>query len=426
MRLYEHEGKTLLKTAGLKVPTGMIANLGEDPELTQLQEKLTTVNPPFIVKAQLLSGFRAKHGAIKTCQTVNEVANTVKQLLGKTFNDELCETVLVEQYLTAKKELFVSLTYDLQTRSPCFFICEHGGSDVEEHFEKNPDKINKCQIDITNPFTEKEATQIAHAMKASSPKDFVPVLLSLYKCFVENDCRLIEINPLLITKEELFEEEWFVAADAKIILDEKAHFRHPKATYTHRGASAHATTHATTHAATYREQLARDIDKHDHRGTAGSTYYDLDGDIAILASGGGASLTCMDALLGYGGKPANYTEYSGNPPPEKVAKLTQITLSKPGLCGAWIIGGTANFTDVYETMRGFIQGVLALEKKQDYPIVIRRAGPRDKEAFEMLHKFATEHGLDIHCYGEETPITVSAKIMAELATNYKKRKEQRP
>jgi succinyl-CoA synthetase beta subunit len=127
----------------------------------------------------------------------------------------------------------------------------------------------------------------------------------------------------------------------------------------------------------------------------------------------------MDALIKNGGKPANYTEYSGNPSKEKVQKLTKIVLSKPDLNGLWIVGAVANFTDVYETLSGIIEGLRETEKelgrKFDFPIVIRRGGPRDKEAFEMLRQVKD---FDLHLYGEETSISQSAEIMAKLAKDY--------
>jgi succinyl-CoA synthetase beta subunit len=138
-----------------------------------------------------------------------------------------------------------------------------------------------------------------------------------------------------------------------------------------------------------------------------------------MSSGGGASLTAMDALIKNGGKPANYTEYSGNPSKEKVQKLTKVVLSKPDLHGLWIVGAVANFTDVYETLSGIIEGLRETEKelgrKFDFPIVIRRGGPRDKEAFEMLRQVKD---FDLHLYGEETSISQSAEIMARLAKEY--------
>ena len=128
----------------------------------------------------------------------------------------------------------------------------------------------------------------------------------------------------------------------------------------------------------------------------------------------------MDALVKFGGKPVNFTEYSGNPPKEKVVKLTKIVLSKPQIHGLWVVGTVvANFTDIYETLSGLIDGLREAEKELDtkfnFPIVIRRGGPKDKEAYEMLGQVKD---FKLILQGEETSITQSAKIMAEKAKEY--------
>ena len=148
-------------------------------------------------------------------------------------------------------------------------------------------------------------------------------------------------------------------------------------------------------------------------------FIELDGDIAILASGGGASLLNIDALLRYGGKPANYTEYSGNPPADLVKALTQRVLGRPGLKGAWVIGGTANFTDIYETMRGFLEGLRQVKPKPMYPIVIRRDGPNQKKAFAMLRESAKKEGYDFHLFDSKTSMAESAKVIVRLAYSKK-------
>jgi succinyl-CoA synthetase beta subunit len=239
--------------------------------------------------------------------------------------------------------------------------------------------------------------------KLSLPEDLVSKLINL---FFEIDATLLEINPLIKTKSGEY-----MALDAKIKLDDSAQGRHPEWKFPPRSAPGHTPTQ--------REIEAKKIDEGDYKGVAGSAFFDIDGDIAVMSSGGGASLTAMDALIKNGGKPANYTEYSGNPSKEKVQKLTKVVLSKPDLHGLWIVGAVANFTDVYETLSGIIEGLRETEKelgrKFDFPIVIRRGGPRDKEAFEMLRQVKD---FDLHLYGEETSISQSAEIMARLAKEY--------
>ena len=130
----------------------------------------------------------------------------------------------------------------------------------------------------------------------------------------------------------------------------------------------------------------------------------------------------MDSLEENGGNAANYTEYSGNPPREKVEKLTKIALSKKGLSGCLVSGAVANFTDIYETLGGFADGLKQVKPKPDYPIVIRRGGPRQKEAYRMLRALAKKEGFDIHLFGGETPISVASLKMVELSKQFKEKK----
>ena len=129
----------------------------------------------------------------------------------------------------------------------------------------------------------------------------------------------------------------------------------------------------------------------------------------------------MEALIGGGGKAANYTEYSGNPPGEKVEKLTKVTLSREGLCGCLVAGAVANFTDIYETLSGFVRGLKSIKPQPTYPIVIRRGGPRQEQAYKMLEKVRVKDGFDIHLFGPETPISVACQQMVELSREYKTR-----
>jgi len=251
-------------------------------------------------------------------------------------------------------------------------------------------------IDLTEEFTLKKAQEIAK--KAGLSEKVGKIMLNLFKCFKKFDCRIAEINPLVETNSGDM-----IAADAKVVLDDDGLFRHSDLIFPPRTVTGKQLTKI--------EEEARQIDKEDHRGTAGSSFIELDGDIAILASGGGASITCVDALIGYGGKPANYVEYSGNPPKAKVKRLTEVTLSKPGIKGCWIVGGRANFTDIYATLEGVAEALVDL--KPTYPIVVRRAGPRDKEAFEMLKELGEKYGWDIQLFGDETPMTVTAKTMID-------------
>lgn len=379
MNLYEFEAKLLLKKAGIAVPKGELISPNQPAKINFSGE--------VAVKAQVLSGKRFKRGLVKLVDSTEATA-VVEELLSKKNppaggDGEKIDKVLVEEKVEGK-EHFLSITYDTSTRGPVVLYSEQGGVEVET-------------------VSEVEKQPLDPGFKINLPNSKLnEVAAKLFELFNQYDLRVAEINPLVETGSG------FVAADAKIIVDDDGLFRQEEfKNYPGRQLIGHEKTE--------REIEASKIDETDYRGSAGSVYYDLEGDIAVLASGGGASVVAMDALLALGGKPANYTEYSGNPPKEKVQRLTEIALSKPALKGCWVVGGTANFTDIFETLSGFLEGLRKVNPKPNYPIVIRRGGPRDSEAFEMLKQAKEKEGWDFHIFGPDTPMTETAKTMVELA-----------
>lgn len=385
MILYEYEGKVLLQQAGIVIPKSQLIHSLEDK---------VNLKFPIMLKAQVLSGRRADAGGIVKVENEMELIEHLEQLLGTVINQETVQSVLLEEVAIIQSEYYLSLSYDTDSRSVLLSFSENGGTGVEQH------RVKTYPINILNIQSNLEAIQ-----------SDIPIELytKITQAFLDNDCLLLEINPLVKTTEN----KW-LALDAKIKLDDTAVSRHEAWRYSPRAVPGYSPTE--------REIIAKKIDQTDHRGTAGSAYFDLDGDIAIMTSGGGGSLTAMDTLIKLGGKPANYTEYSGNPPREKVEKLTEVVLSKESLHGLWVVGALANLTDIYETLSGFIDGLRNLRTQKglkiDYPVVIRRGGPRDQEAFEMLKRVSD---FDLHLYDTNTSISESAKIMLDLAHTYEQK-----
>jgi citryl-CoA synthetase large subunit len=407
MQLKEHEGKAIFRKHGIPVPQGVVAK-----DAAGAASALAGAQPPLVVKAQVLAGKRGKAGGIIRCQTAADVSAAAARLLGAPLLGETVQEILIEECLDIAEEHYLAIMLDTAARMPRAVLCRKGGMDIEEHQKANPAEVVSVLIDPLDGLHAWQARELALAAGFSEKAiaEIAGVLVKLYGAFVAEDCKLLEINPLIRTKPAALEAGRLVAGDAKAILDDDAEFRR----------ELKFPARVGSRPPTEREIAARKVNDEDHRGVAGKTYLDLDGDIGVLASGGGASVTAMDALISYGGRPANYTEYSGNPPAEKVRKLADIVLSKPGLNGCWIVGGTANFTRIDITIQGIIEALA--KARPGYPIVVRRAGPGDKEAFAMLRAAAEEHGLDIHIYDESTPITVSAKRMVELSEAYRRRR----
>lgn len=375
MRLYEHESKSLLQKHGISVPKGVL---------------LSGVSPapfvPCVIKAQVLFGKRADFGGIRICQDKKQADAAISEVLGFSLRGEQVKSVLVEEFVDMQKQYYAGFLFDTETRSPVLLFSAKGGTGVEE--QKN---VQKLPISSLIGLGESDAKTFLkeHSALAS-------LLVSLWKVFVVEDCKMLEINPIAKTPSG------FVCLDAHIELDDFASGRHKEWKYGERPANLGRPL-------TERERLVKAANDKDYHGTV--KYIELDGDIAFLAAGGGGSITCMDALIDAGGKPANYTEFSGDPSDEKMYVLTKQAITKPGVKGCWIVGAIANFSRVDTMMSGIVR---ALEEvKPEFPIVVRRSGPYEKEGMRILRDAAEKNGWNVDVYGEETPLTSTAKIIVQ-------------
>ena len=326
--------------------------------ITSLKNKVD-ISFPIVLKAQVLSGNRKKAGGILFANKIPDLDKALKNLLGKTIAGEKVEKILVEEKIPCVAEHYISFSFSGAARAPVLALSRKGGSGIKNAFVYPIDMIVGLQ-----PFFVRQALSKS-GFPSKDINSLCDIIMNLWKLFVEEKVILAEINPLLKSTSGAF-----FACDAKIDYGKR-----------------------------------RIVEK-------------MDGDIAIIASGGGASLVNMDALLLAGGRPANYAEYSGNPKAEFVDKITQEVLSQPGIKACWVVGGTASFTDIYVTMKGFLEGLKKVSPKPNFPFVIRRDGPRTKEAQKLLTGFAKKEGYDFYIYGSETPMVDTAKIIVDLA--YKK------
>ncbi|MBU1977068.1 MAG: acetate--CoA ligase family protein [Nanoarchaeota archaeon] len=387
MKLKEFEAKQLFEEVGIPISKGILVSTVDD---------VPHFNQELLLKVQTMAGSRGKAGGIVTVKSQDEAKEVASSFLNKVFLNEMITEVLLDEKIEISKELYLGIMFDTSKRTPVLIFSEEGGIDIEALKKNNPEKIVLMEIDYLEGLDEEGIGKI------TSDERLKEIMKKLYSCFVKFDCKMLEINPLVVTTENNL-----VAVDAVAVLDDDANYRR-EISFSERTDNRKATS---------REVAARMIDKDDYRGVAGKTFLDLEGDIAILTSGGGASMTLMDALVEYGGRPANFTEYSGNPPAEKVEKLTRVVLDRKNLSGLLVAGVIANFTNIAETLGGIL--TVLKEQKPDFPIVIRRAGPHDEEAREMLMKAKEEYGLDIHFYDEKIPLTKAVEIMVDLSNEYK-------
>lgn len=379
MNLYEWEGKKLFAKHGISTPRGVVVRRGDDVQKMYATLEVTDV----VVKAQVLSGKRGKNNGIKFCASAEEADSAVQELFNTNIRGQYVAAVIIEEKLAIAEEHYLSITYDTNKKQPLLIYSKSGGMDIEDVAE---DKIEKRWLNIREP----------HILFPH-----IPYADELWQCFLAEDTRVVEINPLIKTVDGRF-----VAADAKVALDDDAFYRH-------KDWSELEPRTMIGRLPTEREQDVKKIDEGEnyYRGTAGK-YIEMDGDIAILFSGGGASIANMDALIKAGLAPANYTEYSGNPPREKVHALAKIVLSKPGLRGLWIAGGVANFTDIGETFHGIVD--VLDELKPSFPIVVRRAGPNEEEGMRLMRECGERNNLNMKLFGKETSMSDTAKVLGDM------------
>ncbi len=398
MNLYEFEGKNLFAKHGITIPKGVVVRRGDDFRIKYQELGVKDV----VVKAQVLSGKRGKNNGIRFCSSVEEAQTACEELFAMNIQGQYVAAVLIEEKFDIAEEHYLSITYDTNKKQPMLIYSRRGGMDIEDVPEGG---IEKMWLDVRGEtlagFGALGSGQLSPSYQEGARGELPLLAQSLWSCFLAEDTRLVEINPLIKTTDG----RW-VAADAKVALDDDAFYRHEE------WKELEPRT-MLGRLPTERELAVKKIDEGEayYRGTAGK-YIEMDGDIAILFSGGGASIANMDALIKAGCRPANYTEYSGNPPREKVAQLARIVLSKPGLKGLWVAGGVANFTNIAETFNGITDALD--EIKPNYPIVVRRAGPFEEDGMRLMRECAERNHLNMKLFGKETSMSETAKILAEM------------
>ncbi len=378
MKLYEFEAKHLLSRSSLSFP---LSQLVKSP--SQIGDFNPGFQGPYVLKAQLLSGHRAQRGGIVFTSSLAETKRQLSLLFGLKFGRESVNSILVEQKVDFDREFFLAFTFSTDTRSPVLLFSSLGGSGVEQR---------RRQLE-TYPLS---------LSKPEFPKLPIPqaYLRRLFQIFLQEDAYLLEINPLAKSHSG----QWLVL-DAKMILDDAASFRHSERNFSPRSSFNQTPTE--------RELKAHQVNEMDHRGSAGASYFDFGSGVGVLASGGGASIIVMDTLLANHLHPANYTEYSGNPTREKVRALTQVVLSHQ-LNSLLVVGGNANFTDIYETLMGVMEAVLQQKPFPKFPIVIRRGGPRWQEAFQELRWLKRRYNLNLHLFGPDVPMSFAVHYLVKL------------
>ena len=394
MRFYEFEAKKLFSKAGIPIPQGELVKSPE--EAKAFAEKL---GKPVVLKAQILSGGRGKAGGIKFAQNPLEVERKVSELLSLKIKGFPVEMVLAEEKVELDKELYLGVTIDRVNYKLVIIACTEGGMEIEEVAKKSPEKVRKLNLDIDERLYNFQCQALAKwlGVKGDQIRNVGSIISTLFKVFKSYDAKLVEINPLILTKDGKY-----IACDARMSVDDDALFRHKE--LSEMGIEKRHEEGEMTE----REKKAREWE---------IPYLDLDGNIGMFPGGAGFGIMGNDFIHYFGGKPANFMDSGGGPTPERLAKMLILLDENPqvkAIFGARF-GGISRCDD-------FAKGVVIFLKEHGLskPMVLRMTGNMWKEGLEIFEQAKKENPeifKNIEIYGIETPIEEIAKRAVELVKN---------
>ena len=362
MNIHEHQAKQILKKFGANVPEG-IFGFTVDEVITKA--KLSLKTNKFVLKAQIHAGGRGKAGGVKILNNIDELNKAAEELLGKTLvthqtgpQGKEVKRLYVEESSNIEKEFYLSCLVDRASSKIAFISSEQGGIDIEEVARKSPDKIITTKLEVLEDISVSDCEKIIEIfkLKEEPKKQAIDLVKSIYKAFINTDASMIEINPLILTKEEKI-----VCLDAKMNFDDNALFKHPEII------------------------KLRDLNEENSTEIEASkydlAYIKLNGSIGCMVNGAGLAMATMDIIKLYGQEPANFLDVGGGASKEKVSAALKIILSDKNVKGILInIFGGIMRCDV------LAQGVVdaAKEININVPLVVRLAGTNFKEGKKIL------------------------------------------
>ncbi|HST15667.1 MAG TPA: ADP-forming succinate--CoA ligase subunit beta [Gaiellaceae bacterium] len=358
MDLFEYQGKQLFAQFGIPVSEGRVARTPEEARAAAKE-----IGGQVVVKAQVLTGGRGKAGGVKLADDPADAEQKAKDIIGLDINGHVVETLWIEKASDIAKEYYLSVAFDRGAKKPLFMFTTQGGVEIEEVASNDPDALVRLHVDPLEGFQPWVARRLVYGAGVDDPgeqKQIAAIVEKLYRCFVETDAMLTEINPLIVTPDGEVK-----ALDSKFTVDDSALLRHP----------AIAELRDTS-AADPLEALARE---------KGVTYVKLDGSVGILGNGAGLSMSTVDVVVTAGGKPANFCDLGGGGNAQGVVDALEVITRDPQVRSIFfnIFGG---ITRCDEVARGILE---ALDRmKIETPIVVRLDGTNSEEGRRILRDAA--------------------------------------
>ena len=388
-RLFEYQGKELLKKARVPIPRGEVAATPQ--EAAKVAEK---IGKPVVIKAQIWAGGRGKVGGIQFAENPLEAQTVAGNLLGTEIKKLTVEKVLVEEKLNIAGEYYVGVIIDpsMGVRSPVVMFSTEGGMDIET---VPAEKITQIKVDVLRGFRGYDALNLAVQLKV--PTQLLPAIaqaiMGLYQTFKDYNCRTAEINPLVVTKDGKV-----IAGDCRIAIDDSSVYRHPE--------FGIEVARESPTPPTELDKIAWWIEEGDLRGTCyiAQMVPEIKGlnFVGYHGLGGGGAILGVDALNREGLKIADYADTSGNPTAAKVYRAAKVIFSQPGI-EAYFLGGfiVAN-QEQWHHAHGVVKALREeLPKRPGFPCVLMLCGNREKEALEILREGTADLPGRIEIYGSE-------------------------
>lgn len=352
VRLYEYEAKEILKNYDILIPEGYLIR-----SISELEQKINQIDPPIMLKAQILVGGRGKAGGIKSATSYEEALKAADMLFNNKIKDNEVKSIYIEKKINIKNEFYIGITVDRLNRNYIIIFSADGGVEIEQLAKTDPNKILKINFEHKD-FISLDLKSNFHSLNFSTEivSKIEKIFQEIWNVLNDYDLDLIEINPCILSMDDRL-----YAADVRMNIDENSVFRHQE--FVQRS----------------REGLTQaEIEVKEK----GMSYVELDGNIGIICNGAGLVMSTIDTVRYYGGSPANFLDIGGGATRERILFALKVISSNPKIKGILIniIGGITRCDEIAYGIIEFLKG------KKDVAMAIRLVGTKEKEGRELLAK----------------------------------------
>ena len=413
-RIYEYQGKQLLKTVGVPIPRGEAVSTPQEAKRVAKE-----IGRAVAIKSQVWATGRFKAGGIQFAETPKEAERVAEKLLGSQIKGLSVEKVLVEERLDVDKEFYIGVIVDnsYKVKAPVLVFCTEGGVDVEEVALRNPERVSRVVVDYLRGVGPSDARSLLSKVNLDSD-EIGRAVCGLYEVFKQYDARVAEINPLVSTKDGRI-----YAADCRITLDDNSIFRHPE--------FGIQVPRDMEREPTELEKLAWMIEEGDFRGTGYFaqmvTEIEGEGYVGFHGIGGGGAMLGASALINRGLKIADYADTSGDPPASKVYRVIKAILSQP-IDGYILMGACLANQEQWHHAHGIVKILKEeLKDRPGFPVLLLIAGNKERETHEIIKQGLKDLPIRWELYGRDYIYQTEfiADRFKELLDEYLKEKQSK-